>query len=110
MQIISNRLANSANIMSKIDYIINLCHELEENGKTPSMALIRNLSTKPLAIPDVIKGLKHYKTNTTTKRSLPLEEADLSAELSLEQRVENLEQQLATVLTKLESLSSPENT
>ncbi|WP_158967054.1 hypothetical protein [Paraglaciecola sp. L3A3] len=91
--------------MSNLDYIFNLCLELKKSGKTPSVALVRNLANKPLSIPEVIKGLQRWKSSPSKEKKdiLPTELAPQS-EKSLEQRVEELERQLASVMQQLANL------
>jgi hypothetical protein len=88
--------------MSNIDYIINLCHDIHAQGKKPSVALVRNQSTKPIAIPEVIKALQHWKSNPKQAKKVLIEpEIIATSTLSLEQRVETLEAQLKLVMQEL---------
>jgi hypothetical protein len=93
--------------MSNIDYIVKLCFDISDQGKTPSVALIRNVSQRSLAIPEVIKGLQNWKSSSGV-RPAPLNRQINSrptTEQSLQQRVTKLEAQVATIMQQLANLS-----
>lgn len=92
--------------MSNINYITNLCHDIHKKGKTPSVGLIRNLSNRPLPIPEVIKGLQRWKANPQQGRKDIIEQPDKIAPLSLEARVGQLEKQLKKVTQELATLKT----
>ena len=94
--------------MSNIDYILELCFEISKQGKTPSVALIKNLSQQPLRIPEVIKALQHWKTNPVAppKSSTIKFNNTHSLEQSLEQRVAELESQVAQMSQLLNELNA----
>ena len=94
--------------MSNIDYIINLCFELSEQGKTPSVALVRNMAVQPLAIPEVIKGLQLWKANPTVRPAATVKQKrDISpSEKSLQERVTQLEHQIATITQTLAQITA----
>lgn len=94
--------------MSNIDYIINLCCEMSEQGKTPSVASIRNTATHPLSIPDVIKGLQHWRSNPQARPKTSTIEAlaPSNTNQSLQQRVTELEKQVAQLVADLAKLSN----
>ena len=89
--------------MSNIDYIINLCFDISEQGKTPSVALIRNMAHHPLAIPEVIKGLQHWKSNSNARPKTHNTQINTGSTTnqSLQQRVSKLEAQVATMMKQL---------
>ena len=94
--------------MSNIDYIINLCFDLSEQGKKPSIALIRNIAQHPLAIPEVVKGLQHWKSNSNGRpKTNNKQQTNTGSQTnqSLQQRVTQLEAQVATILQELAKLS-----
>ncbi|WP_339722937.1 hypothetical protein [uncultured Paraglaciecola sp.] len=93
--------------MSNIDYIIHLCFDISEQGKTPSVALIRNLSQRTLAIPEVIKGLQNWKSSSGGRPPLtnPQLNTRSTTEQTLQQRVSKLEAQVATLMQQLANLS-----
>ncbi|WP_299074157.1 hypothetical protein [uncultured Paraglaciecola sp.] len=89
--------------MSNIDYVINLCFDISEQGKTPTVALIRNIAQQPLTIPDVIKGLQHWKSNPSSRPKIQNEQQrfEIESDVSLQQRVVQLENQVATIMQQL---------
>jgi hypothetical protein len=93
--------------MSNIDYIINLCFEISEQGKTPSVALIRNMAQHPLAIPEVIKGLQKWKSNPSDRPKIHKKQITKGSvtNQSLQQRVTQLEAQVATIMQELAKMS-----
>ena len=97
--------------MSNIDYIIHLCHDIQEQGKTPSVALIRSLASKPLTIPEVIKSMKYWKANPEARPKVkaPAQVTQSTTNQSLEQRVNQLETQLTQVINELDLLKNQVN-
>jgi hypothetical protein len=93
--------------MSNIDYIINLCFDISEQGKTPSVALIRNMSHHPIAIPEVIKGLQHWKSNSNVRPKIHNKHINTGSATnqSLQQRILQLEAQVATIMQQLTRMS-----
>jgi len=93
--------------MSKIDYIIKLCFDISEQGKTPSVALVRKMSQHPLAIPEVIKGLQNWKSSPIARpktHKKPMN-ADPTTDQTLQQRVAHLEIQVAKIMQELAKIS-----
>ena len=93
--------------MSNIDYIINLCFDISEQGKTPSIALIRNLAQHPLAIPEVVKGLQHWKSNPSGRPKIHNKQINTASATnqSLQQRVTQLEAQVAIIMQQLKKVA-----
>jgi predicted ATP-grasp superfamily ATP-dependent carboligase len=93
--------------MSNIDYIINLCYDISEQGKTPSVALIRNMAHHPLAIPEVIKGLRNWKSDSNVRPKIHNKQINTGSitNQSLQQRVSQLETQVATIMEQLIRMS-----
>ena len=93
--------------MSNIDYIINLCFDISERGKTPSVALIRNMAKQPLSIPEVIKGLQQWKStpNNRPKAESSHKPINSAPNQSLQQRVTQLEEQVASIMLELAKIS-----
>jgi hypothetical protein len=89
--------------MSNIDYIINLCCEITAQGKTPSVALIRNMAQHPLSIPEVIKGLQNWKSNPDARPKIHHKQINNESATppSLQQRVTQLEAQVALIMQEL---------
>lgn len=97
--------------MSNIDYITNLCFDISEQGKTPSVALIRNLSPHPLSIPEVIKGLQSWKSNPSIRPKNHIKQKNCASETnqSLQQRVTQLEEQVASITQTLAKILQEKN-
>jgi uncharacterized protein YlxW (UPF0749 family) len=93
--------------MSNIEYIINLCFDISEQGKTPSVALIRSMAIHPLAIPEVIKGLQNWKSNSNERPKIHNKQMNTGSQTnqSLQQRVTQLEDQVATIMQELAKIS-----
>jgi hypothetical protein len=93
--------------MSNIDYIVKLCVDISEQGKTPSVALIRNTSQLSLAIPEVIKGIQVWKSNSSSRPNVSNKPIETISETkqSLQQRVTQLEVQVATIMQELANIS-----
>lgn len=89
--------------MSNIDYVVNLCFEISEQGKSPSVALIRKMAHHPISIPEVIKGLQNWKSNPSIRPNTHNKQvgAELTTNQSLQQRVAQLEDQVATIMQQL---------
>jgi len=93
--------------MSNIDYIINLCSDISDQGKTPSVALIRSMSQHPLAIPEVIKGLQSWKSNPNSRPKTQNKQMSTgsASNQSLQQRVTQLENQVTIIMRELANMS-----
>lgn len=93
--------------MSNIDYIINLCFDLSEQGKTPSVALIRSMAQRPLAIPEVIKGLQNWRSSSNERPKILNKQIIASSQTkqSLQQRVTQLEAQVVIIMQELTKIS-----
>lgn len=74
--------------------VISICQQLANEGKEPSVALIKARLTKVVPLPTVIAGFKSYKANP--KQALPeVEQGTVQvADKTLEARVKQLEQEL----------------
>lgn len=93
--------------MSNIDYILTLCFEISDQGKRPTVALVRNMSKHPLGIPEVVKALQHWKSNPKSRppSSVAIPPSNVLPEPSLEQRVTELEAKVAQMDQLLAELS-----
>lgn len=93
--------------MSNIDYITNLCFDLCEQGKTPSVALIKSMAQHSVAIPEVIKGLQNWKCNSSERPKIQNKQmiAGSQTKQSLQQRVTQLEAQVVTIMQQLTRIS-----
>ena len=81
---------------------------MSEQGKTPSIALIRSVAQHPLTIPEAIKGLQHWKSNPSTRPKIHNKQkiAVSVSDKSLQQRVIQLETQVAAIMQELAKMSN----
>lgn len=91
--------------------IISICQQLSEEGKEPSVALIKARLSKPAPMPLVIGGLKQWRANPNVKLENKSEEQDSSntPTQTLEQRVGALEEEvkeLKIIIAKLQAESA----
>lgn len=87
-------------------YVAELCRQLVANGKTPSTALIKSASDRPIPLPDILRVLKSWKESpeAVTAQVEASESETESIQLSLEQRVVALEKQVAELQKQLADL------
>ena len=88
--------------------IIEICRQLDSEGKTPSVALIKARLIKPVPLPIVIAGLKQWQANPKAK-SGPAPQFQAENSNSLEQRVNELEQQVADLHRQLKAVLKAQN-
>ena len=81
--------------MQNTHYLIALCQQLHQMGKTPSVALIRQHADRSLGIPEIVKALQSWKTSPkiSMNENKPLKQSE--DQRSLEERVKILEEQVA---------------
>jgi DNA-binding transcriptional MerR regulator len=91
--------------MSQLNYIINLCYDIQAQGKAPSVALIRKMSDRPLSIPEVIKALQNWKADPEQGRQKE-PQRPMKPAVSLEKRVEQLEAQLVDLVQQINELKA----
>ncbi|PSW12603.1 hypothetical protein C9I98_22995 [Photobacterium sanctipauli] len=72
---------------------------LTEEGKEPSVALIKSRLSQPLPMPLIIQALQAWKKNAKVPK---IEKCEPSA--TLEERVKSLEQQVADLTARLAQL------
>lgn len=84
--------------------IINICQQLQQEGKEPSIALIKARLTKGQPMPALIAGLQQWRANPNVKFT-PSEVPEQKMELTLEQRVAQLELQVAELTKQLSLLN-----
>ena len=63
---------------SDIQMVVNICIELHENGKQPSVGMIKAKSPNPLAIPVIIKGLSYWKENKNSLKKVIVNNNELA--------------------------------
>ncbi len=76
--------------------------QLVEEGKEPSVALVKARLSQPVPMPAIISTIKSWKTS----KRVPKVEVTAAASLSAEQRIEQLEQQVAALLQRVARLES----
>jgi hypothetical protein len=75
---------------------IRICQTLSQQGKVPSIALIKSRTDKGTPMPILISGLQQWRTNPNV--DIPLDETakvTSNETQTLEQRVQTLEQEVA---------------
>lgn len=84
--------------------VISICQQLKSEGKEPSVALIKARMAGAKPLPLIIAGFKQWQANPTAHVSpAPQKEAPNETE-TIEQRVESLEAEVATLKTMLAAL------
>ncbi|TRY30790.1 hypothetical protein [Aliiglaciecola sp. M165] len=91
-------------------YIASLCNKLSQQGKQPSVALIRKLANRPLPLPLVVSVLQKWKVDPeqlpklseTQEANQPVDRTDHQRILDLETRVSQLESQLTSLLGQIQ--------
>jgi TolA-binding protein len=76
--------------------------QLADEGKEPSIALVKHRLTSPVPMPTLITALKSWKS---TKRVPKVKIADQNG-LSDVERIARLEQQVASLATRIASLET----
>ena len=88
-------------------YILSLCNTLSAENKTPSVAMIRNRSERPLPLPDIIRVLKKWQENPQQPQPTdihPPVSKDQNEEI--EMRLDRLEKQMESVVATLEMVQT----
>lgn len=92
--------------MSDIQQIVEICQDIASQGKQPSVALVKGRLSKPIALPNIIAGIKSWQNNPVQKVQVKEKTSDeqissdstmqeLELRVSaLELLVKNLQQQL----------------
>ncbi len=76
--------------------------QLVEEGKDPSVALVKARLSQPVPMPAIISTIKSWKAS----KRVPKVEVTTAASLSAEQRIEQLEQQVSALLQRVARLES----
>ena len=87
-------------------YIATLCRQLSQQGKQISVAMIRNQANHPLSIPEVVSVLKKWKQDPTQFQEVDAKPKNnpKKEQVRLEERVEELEKQVAHLSKQLQLL------
>lgn len=88
----------SSEITQALEQAIN---SLVAEGKEPSVALIKSRLANPLPMPLIIKALQAWKKNAKVPK---IEKTEPT--ISMEERVKQLEQQVATLTARIEQLEN----
>lgn len=86
--------------------VITACQQLVDEGKEPSVALIKPRLPSPLPLPTIIAGLKSFKANPNQAVSEKKEAASTVADDSLEQRVQRLEEEVVQLKSMIQQLQA----
>lgn len=87
--------------------IIKICQTLKQQGKQPSIALIKGRADKGTPMPTLISGLQQWRSEPNIE--LAQEEVDTSSTnkpLTLEQRLQTLEQEVNSLKQELSELKA----
>ncbi|WP_064602218.1 hypothetical protein [Photobacterium sp. J15] len=88
----------SSEITQALEQAIN---SLVAEGKEPSVALIKSRLADPLPMPLIIKALQAWKKNAKVPK---IEKTEPT--ISMEERVKQLEQQVAALTARIEQLEN----
>ena len=92
--------------MQNSNYLIKLCQQIHQLGKTPSVALIRQYSDRSLTIPEIVKALQTWKNSPLqVADDTPSAKPDVK-EPSLEARVAALEALVTKLTAQLDALQN----
>lgn len=82
--------------------LLHICQQLAAEGKTPSVALVRARMTNKEPMQAVIKAVQLWKQNPEMKLPPMAKPEEQQPSQSLEQRVEQLEKQVAELKQALQ--------
>ncbi|EGR2405080.1 hypothetical protein O1D30_002039 [Vibrio cholerae] len=87
-------------VSQELEKILN---SLQQQGKQPSVALVKARLKTPVPMPAIIATIKSWKS---TQRIPKVEVATTNTDPSLEQRIEQLEQTILQLTARIEALES----
>lgn len=87
------------NVSSELENILAALHE---QGKQPSVALVKARLTTPVPMPAIIAAIKSWKSASR----VPKIEVAAQQELTAEQRIEKLESLVAELSARIEKLEA----
>ncbi|UJF18910.1 hypothetical protein L0B53_04680 [Vibrio sp. SS-MA-C1-2] len=85
--------------MSHSTLIIDALSHLQSKGLSPSVARLKGLLPKSVTMPEIIQAIQHAKSGATIKTEVKKEKELTSAE-----RIEILEQQVKSLVARIEQL------
>ncbi len=86
--------------MSEIDQVLSIAKAIEDEGKLPSIALIKARLGQNIPMPELIKGLQTYKALSAEQKQniqapiKPKPTTKSSSSMTAEQRLESLEKRV----------------
>jgi uncharacterized protein YceH (UPF0502 family) len=86
-------------VSSEIETVLNT---LSQEGKTPTVALVKARLSTPVPMPAIITAIKSWKAASR----IPKIEVAAEQALPAEQRIEQLEQQIAALTARIEKLET----
>ncbi|WP_299263119.1 hypothetical protein [uncultured Psychrosphaera sp.] len=81
--------------------IIRICQTLSQQGKEPSIALIKSRAEKGTPMPVFIAGLQQWRSNPNATVVVEKDAKKANTKQTLEQRVQTLEQEVAELKASL---------
>ncbi|AWL12625.1 hypothetical protein HMF8227_02167 [Saliniradius amylolyticus] len=98
--------------MTTFSTVFECCQRLTQQGKTPSVALVRAHAHQPISLQEAIAGLKQWRSLPPGERQKGPSEPQPTAssdqpDLTLEQRVEQLEAQVLALQSELARIKTP---
>ena len=91
----------------KISDIIQICQTLKQQGKQPSIALIKSRADKGTPMPTLISGLQQWRSDPNIELTQEnLDTSSTNKPLTLEERVKTLEQEVKDLKHEITELKS----
>ena len=93
--------------MSTEQHLIQVCQQIAQSGKTPSMALLRAKKTIPASMPQMVAALKSWENapevnaNTASIEEQPVKTNDAERITSLERQIMELTLRINQLETSL---------
>jgi len=88
------------------EHLLQICQQLAKQGKTPSVALIKARMTTKVSMQAVIKAIQLWKQNPNVELAPGQTPSESAPPASLEQRVAQLEKEVATLKLALQRQTS----
>jgi hypothetical protein len=77
---------------SDIQMVVNICIELSDRGKQPSVGMIKAKSPNPLPIPLIIKGISYWKENKDSLKKVVIANEEKSQQSTVGDETKRIEQ------------------
>ena len=85
--------------------LVEICHTLAAEGLTPGVGLLRGRTPFKVSVLDAIEAIKVFNQQNVQVKAQPKTPGDSERITELEKRVEQLEQALAVMESRLAKLS-----